>query len=308
MGLVEGISITISQHNGGTPSFEQLWASDSESPKLDIYYREAISDLEKALSHYVVTSTAMFDLQALGSDYVLQLKLADTWSDKLTGVLKNKIQDYLVHVVTAGWLNDFDGVTVKQDYQAMSAQDIEDIKYLCCQKTFSFTEHQRTGDSASDTDNESVASSRKQETEKSSSDVQIEAGARGSDDNKAEENATAESRVEDTSKSKNTTIAAGARTVETAKATPKEKVISRSSDSNKNIQKEVEAGARGFDNNKTEENTTAESRVEDTDKASNGVQQTVGGSRHEDNSPIDLRKDWTDWGGIHGLFLNKFKR
>jgi len=245
MGLVEGISITISQHNGGTPSFEQLWASDSESPKLDIYYREAISDLERALSHYVVSSTAMFDLQASGSDYVLQLKLADTWSDKLTGVLKNKIQDYLVHAVTAGWLNDFEGVTVKQDYQAMSAQDTEDIKYLCCQKSFSFTEHQRTGDSASDTDNEPIAGSRKKETEKASSVAQAEAGARTTDNN-----------------------------------------------------------------NKTKEDTTAGNRKQDTGKASDGAgtEQTTG-TRHEDNSVVDLRKDWTNWSGTYGLWFhhNRFK-
>lgn len=62
MGLVEGISLTISQHNGGTPSMQQLWASDAESPKLDIYYREAIGDLERKLTDFLVESSAQSDL------------------------------------------------------------------------------------------------------------------------------------------------------------------------------------------------------------------------------------------------------
>nr|WP_298672930.1 hypothetical protein [uncultured Prevotella sp.] len=272
MGLVEGISVTISQHNGGTPSFEQLWASDSESPKLDIYYREAISDLEKALSHYVVTSTAMFDLQALGSDYVLQLKLADTWSDKLTGVLKNKIQDYLVHAVTAGWLNDFDGLTIKQDYQAISTQDIEDIKYLCRQKAFSFTEHQRTGDSASDTDgNEPSAGSREQDVSKAPPDVPVEAGTRTTDNAKTKEDTSAGSREQDVSK-----------------APP---------------DVPVEAGTRTTDNAKTKEDTSAGSREQDVSKAVGGTEQATG-TRHEDNSIVDLRKDWTNWSGACGFLFH----
>lgn len=53
MGITEGISVTIAQHNGGMPSFDQLWASDSEAPKLDIYYREGISDLERRLEKWL---------------------------------------------------------------------------------------------------------------------------------------------------------------------------------------------------------------------------------------------------------------
>ena len=79
MGITEGISVTISQHNGGTPSFEQLWASDSESPKLDIYYREGISDLERRLEKWLQESSAQFDLQATGEDYKLKLNVSRSW-------------------------------------------------------------------------------------------------------------------------------------------------------------------------------------------------------------------------------------
>ena len=58
MGVVEGISVIISQKNGGTPSFEQLWASEDERGKLDIYYREAVSDLERRLMEWLSSSTS----------------------------------------------------------------------------------------------------------------------------------------------------------------------------------------------------------------------------------------------------------
>ena len=41
MGVVEGLTTTIAAHNPDV-DFETIWASDSEEPKLDIYYREAI--------------------------------------------------------------------------------------------------------------------------------------------------------------------------------------------------------------------------------------------------------------------------
>lgn len=148
MGIVEGISVTIAQHNNGTPTFEQLWASDSEGPKLDIYYREGIGDLERQLEKWISKSSGQFDLQAAGEDYTLTLDLNDSWPEKLKGLLSNKVQDYLVHAVTAGWLNDFEGITIKQDYQAMAANDLTDIVYIIGLKEFSFDEAERGKDDA----------------------------------------------------------------------------------------------------------------------------------------------------------------
>ena len=45
MGVVEGLTATIAQHNPEV-DFQTIWASDSEEGKLDIHYREAITDLE----------------------------------------------------------------------------------------------------------------------------------------------------------------------------------------------------------------------------------------------------------------------
>ena len=51
MGVVEGLSATIAQHNPEV-DFQTVWASDAEEAKLDIYYREAITDLENFLAVY----------------------------------------------------------------------------------------------------------------------------------------------------------------------------------------------------------------------------------------------------------------
>ena len=143
MGITEGLSVTIAQHNGGNPTFEKLWASDSESAKLDIYYREGIGDLERRLEKWIVETSRQFDLQADGDDYTLRLNVSQNWPTRLIGLLGNKLQDYLVHCVTAGWLNDFDGLTVKQDYLAMATTDLDDIVYIVGLKDFGFAEKER---------------------------------------------------------------------------------------------------------------------------------------------------------------------
>ncbi len=146
--IAEGISVMVSQHNGGTPTYEQLWASPEESKKLDIYYREAVSDLERRLTEWIQQTSGQYNLTQEGGNYTLSLAMSPHWPVNMQGLLANKIQDYLVHAVTAGWLNDFDGLTIKQDYQAMSAQDIADIRGIICLRAFGFSESERADDAA----------------------------------------------------------------------------------------------------------------------------------------------------------------
>ena len=186
MGITEGISVTIAQHNGGTPSYDQLWASDSEAPKLDIYYREGISDLERRLEKWLEKSSAQFDLQATGDDYTLRLDVNRSWPTRLDGLLKNKVQDYLVHTVTAGWLNDFEGVSVKQDYQAMAAQDLDDIVYIVGLKSFGFAEKERAGESDKDAESDGSAQGRCTDEEKVDNIYTVEAGERKTDEESTE--------------------------------------------------------------------------------------------------------------------------
>lgn len=206
MGIVEGISATIARHNGGSPSFEELWASDSESPKLDIYYREAIGDLERRLLDWVVKSSGQFDLQSAGEDYHLTLDVAASWPARLTGLLGNKIQDYLVHSVTAGWLYDFEGLTVKQDYVQMASQDLDDIWYIVGLRSFSFEEHERQGEEDKD-GNDGIAGTvaRVADKNKQRNDVAITAEVRSADVSKDVNGAAldAKERVADAAKNVN---------------------------------------------------------------------------------------------------------
>ena len=91
MGVVEGLTATIAQHNPEV-DFQTIWASDSEEGKLDIHYREAVNDLENELTKWLSATSTQFDLQALAGNLMLQLKVQDFWPPKLSGLLSNQIQ------------------------------------------------------------------------------------------------------------------------------------------------------------------------------------------------------------------------
>lgn len=162
MGVVEGLSATIAQHNPEV-DFQTVWASDGEEAKLDIYYREAITDLENFLARFSSSTTQQFDLQALADDFSITIKTLVSWPPRLSGVLTNQIQNYLVHAILAGWLSDFPDMN-HTDYAGMGASDLEAIKEILLKKDFSFAEAERTAD----------------DTEKEGSSA-VDAVARGSD-------------------------------------------------------------------------------------------------------------------------------
>lgn len=144
--VVEGITATIAQHNEGVPTFEQLWASVSESKKLDIWWRDGIIDLEENLMKFATGTSAQFNLTADGTDYELTLTKPEHWSNKLTGLLTNKIQYYLAHVVLAGWLADFKDVTAP-DYTELAANDMKSILNVLLYRDLDFTEAEHRTDS-----------------------------------------------------------------------------------------------------------------------------------------------------------------
>lgn len=144
MGVVEGLSATIAQHNPEV-DFQTVWASDGEEAKLDVYYREAITDLENFLARFSSSTTQQFDLQALADDFSITIKTLVSWPPRLSGVLTNQIQNYLVHAILAGWLSDIPDMT-HTDYASMGASDLEAIKEVLLKKDFRFVEAARTVD------------------------------------------------------------------------------------------------------------------------------------------------------------------
>lgn len=144
MGVVEGLSATIAQHNPEV-DFQTVWASDGDEAKLDVYYREAITDLENFLARFSSSTTQQFDLQALADDFSITIKTLVSWPPRLSGVLTNQIQNYLVHAILAGWLSDFPDMN-HTDYASMGASDLEAIKEVLLKKDFCFAEAERTAD------------------------------------------------------------------------------------------------------------------------------------------------------------------
>ena len=158
MGVVEGLSATIAQHNPEV-DFQTVWASDGEEAKLDIYYREAITDLENFLARFSSSTTQQFDLQALADDFSITIKTLVYWPPRLSGVLTNQIQNYLVHAILAGWLSDFPDMN-HTDYASMGASDLEAIKEVLLKKDFSFAEAERKADDTTKEGSSAMASAR----------------------------------------------------------------------------------------------------------------------------------------------------
>lgn len=170
MGVVEGLTATIAQHNQEV-DFQTVWASDGEEAKLDIYYREAITDLENFLARFSSSTTQQFDLQALADDFSITIKTLVSWPPRLSGVLTNQIQNYLVHAILAGWLSDFPDMA-HTDYAGMGASDLDAIKEILLKKDFNFAESERKADdttkegsSASDTSARAVDAGEKENGE-----------------------------------------------------------------------------------------------------------------------------------------------
>lgn len=263
MGVVEGLTATIAQHNPEV-DFQTVWASDGEEAKLDIYYREAITDLENFLARFSSSTTQQFDLQALADDFSITIKTLVSWPPRLSGVLTNQIQNYLVHAILAGWLSDFPDMN-HTDYASMGASDLDAIKEILLKKDFSFAEAERKADdttkegsSASDTSSRAVDGD-----EKSGSSPMV--SARSGDETGKQENAQGTAgRSVDTDEKENGELA----------------VQSRSIDAEAKSQNELDADTRN---------------VDEVDK--DGQSGPKGSKRNQDFVSQHFHQDHVDWSG-----------
>lgn len=263
MGVVEGLTATIAQHNPEV-DFQTVWASDAEEARLDIYYREAITDLENFLARFSSSTTQQFDLQALADDFSITIKTLVSWPPRLSGVLTNQIQNYLVHAILAGWLSDFPDMN-HTDYASMGASDLEAIKEILLKKDFSFVEAERKAD---DTTKESSSAS---DTSARAVDLNEKAGsspmasARSGDEIGKQENAQGTAgRSVDTDEKENGELA----------------VQSRSIDAEAKSQNELDAEARNGD---------------EVDK--DGQSGPKGSERNQDFVSQHFHHDYVDWSG-----------
>lgn len=263
MGVVEGLSATIAQHNPEV-DFQTVWASDGEEAKLDIYYREAITDLENFLARFSSSTTQQFDLQALADDFSITIKTLVSWPPRLSGVLTNQIQNYLVHAILAGWLSDFPDMN-HTDYASMGASDLDAIKEILLKKDFSFAEAERQAD---DTTKEGSSAS---DTSARAVDLNEKAGsspmasARSGDEIGKQKNAQGTAgRSVDTDEKENGELA----------------VQSRSVDAEAKSQNELDAEARNED---------------EVDK--DGQSGLKGSERNQDFVSQHFHQDRVDWSG-----------
>lgn len=200
-----------------------------------------------------------------------------SWPTRLDGLLKNKVQDYLVHTVTAGWLNDFEGVSVKQDYQAMAAQDLDDIVYIVGLKSFGFAEKERAGESDKDAESDGSAQGRCTDEEKVDNIYTVEAGERKTDE-------------------------------ESTEAAAQQPHTERKADADKTGGQQTHADERSSDDIKATsdyQGRAAERHSKsDTESADAQFDANTGG-RNADDDTVDIRHDYTDWSGTSPLIWEK---
>lgn len=314
MGVVEGLSATIAQHNPEV-DFQTVWASDAEEAKLDIYYREAITDLENFLARFSSSTTQQFDLQALADDFTITIKTLASWPPRLSGVLTNQIQNYLVHAIMAGWLSDFPDMN-HTDYASMGASDLEAIKEVLLKKDFSFAEAERTADDSVKDGSSAVDAVARggDEVEKNSS--LSSTSMRVEDDFDKQKNAqSAETRTSDsvgknvaspdtavrgedeTSKQAQSLATDGRGTDTEQKDRGAIGTDNRKEDDEGKTQNALNAEARGADGAVKEGNSLdAEARKED--KVAKDEQRGLKGSeRNPDFASQHFHQDYVDWSG-----------
>lgn len=280
MGVVDGLSATIAQHNPEV-DFQTVWASDGEEAKLDVYYREAITDLENFLARFSSSTTQQFDLQALADDFSITIKTLVSWPPRLSGVLTNQIQNYLVHAIMAGWLSDFPDMN-HTDYASMGASDLEAIKEVLLKKDFSFAEAERTAD----------------DTVKDGSSA-VDAVARGGDE--VEKNSSfspTERRAVDGVAKNASSSSASERKDDAAEKNGNSSTTSmRVEDDEGKTQNALNAEARGADGTVKEGNMLdAEARNED-EVGKDERRGLKGSERNPDFASQHFHQDYVDWSG-----------
>ena len=280
MGVVEGLSATIAQHNPEV-DFQTVWASDGEEAKLDIYYREAITDLENFLARFSSSTTQQFDLQALADDFSITIKTLASWPPRLSGVLTNQIQNYLVHAILAGWLSDFPDMN-HTDYASMGASDLDAIKEILLKKDFSFAEAARTAD----------------DTEKEGSSA-VDAVARGSDAVVKDHRYSSTERrgVDEMEKDASSSSTSTRSEDDSDKQMNEQSAWARTSDGVGKEDNSLDAEARGSDATVKDGNTLdAEARNEDA--VDKDEQRGLKGSeRNQDFVSQHFHQDRVDWSG-----------
>lgn len=314
MGVVEGLSATIAQHNPEV-DFQTVWASDGEEAKLDIYYREAITDLENFLARFSSSTTQQFDLQALAEDFTITIKTLASWPPRLSGVLTNQIQNYLVHAILAGWLSDFPDMN-HTDYASMGASDLEAIKEVLLKKDFSFAEAERTADDTVKDGSSAVDAVARvgDEVEKNSNFSPTErravdgvaknassssASERKEDEAGKDSNRSSTSmRVEDDSDKQMNAQSAETRTSDNVgKNVASPGTIARGGDDEGKTQNALNAEARDADGAVKEGNSLdAEARKED-EVAKDEQRGLKGSERNPDFVSQHFHQDYVDWSG-----------
>ena len=267
------------------------------------------------MARFSSSTTQQFDLQALADDFTITIKTLASWPPRLSGVLTNQIQNYLVHAIIAGWLSDFPDMN-HTDYGSMGASDLEAIKEVLLKKDFSFAEAERTADDTVKDGSSAVDAVARvgDEVEKNSNFSPTErravdgccknassSSASERKDDAAEKDSNLSStsmRVEDDSDKQMNAQSAESRTSDNVgKNVASPGTIARGEDDEGKTQNALNAEARGADGAvKNGNSLDAEARNED-EVAKDEQRGLKGSERNPDFVSQHFHQDYVDWSG-----------
>ena len=250
------------------------------------------------MARFSSSTTQQFDLQALADDFSITIKTLVSWPPRLSGVLTNQIQNYLVHAILAGWLSDFPDMN-HTDYASMGASDLEAIKEVLLKKDFSFAEAERTAD----------------DTEKEGSSA-VDAEARGSDavvkdhryssterrgvdemEKDASSSSTSDRKEDEAEKDSNSSSTSTRSEDDSDKQMNEQSAWARTSDGVGKEDNSLDAEARGSDAAAKEGNTLA-AEARNGDAVDKDEQRGLKGSeRNPDFVSQHFHQDFVDWSG-----------
>jgi hypothetical protein len=85
--------------------YKQIWASPSDAPTLDTFWRDAASGVYDLFRRYLSSSSVEYNFHESDRDEIFILEADDPigFEDKLTNDIINNIKSFFVMTVTSGW-------------------------------------------------------------------------------------------------------------------------------------------------------------------------------------------------------------
>jgi hypothetical protein len=104
---VEKITSIIGSRTAGDSGslYKQVWASSSDAPVLDTFWRDAVSGIYTIFKRYLSPSSVEYNVHAFDRDevFTLSAQMPSGFDENLTGDVVNNMKSFFVATIVSGW-------------------------------------------------------------------------------------------------------------------------------------------------------------------------------------------------------------